>query len=90
MRIAARPIFAILGLALASPAFADAADWQEVERALGVSGSMQPGDVYKVSLPRTDLEVTAGDVRVKPAFALGSWLAFKKAGEDAVVMRVRR
>src|SRR5213593_3285476 len=30
-------------------------DWKPVEQALGKAGSMQPGDVYKVSLPRSDL-----------------------------------
>ena len=47
---------------------------------------MEPGDVYKVSLPRSDLKVTADGVPVKAAFALGSWLAFKKAGEETMVM----
>ena len=37
-----------------------AADWKPVEQALGKAGSMQPGDVYKVSLPRSDLKVTVG------------------------------
>jgi Domain of Unknown Function (DUF1259) len=78
--------FAVIALGLASPALADEADWQGIENALGVSGSMEPGDVYKVSLPRSDLEVTADGVPVKPSFALGSWLAFKNTGEDTVVM----
>ena len=47
---------------------------------------MQPGDVYKVSLPRSDLQVTAGGVQIKPALALGSWVAFKKAGDTTMVM----
>ena len=79
-------IFAVLAVGLASPALADQADWQVVEKALGVSGSMEPGEVYKVSLPRSDLKVTADGVPVKAAFALGSWLAFKKAGEETMVM----
>src|SRR5690349_24180124 len=37
-------------------------DWKPVEQALGKSGSMQPGDVYKVSFPRSDLKVTAAGV----------------------------
>jgi len=48
---------------------AGAADWQAVEQALGKKGSMRPGDVYKVSLPRNDLQVTAGGVQLKPARA---------------------
>jgi len=61
-------------------------DWKAVEQALGKAGSMQPGDVYKVSLPRSDLKVTAGGVELKPALALGSWVAFKKIGDMTMVM----
>src|SRR5215212_1219585 len=62
---------------------AGGSDWKAVGQALGKEGSMQPGDVYKVSLPRSDLQVTAGGVQIKPALALGSWVAFKRMG-DAV------
>jgi hypothetical protein len=71
---------------LCGPSFAAQADWQAVEKALGVAGAMQPGEVYKISLPRSDLEVTADGVAVKPALALGSWLAFKQAGDKTMVM----
>jgi hypothetical protein len=63
-----------------------ATDWKAVEQALGKTGSMQPGDVYKVSLPRSDLKVKVSGVELKPALALGSWLAFKKMGDMTVVM----
>src|SRR6266446_9340272 len=62
------------------------ADWKPVEQALGKAGSMQPGDVYKVSMPRSDLKVTVAGVELKPALALGSWVAFKKAGNMTMVM----
>src|SRR5258708_1174809 len=62
------------------------ADWKPVEQALGKAGSMQPGDVYKVSLPRSDLKVTVSGVELKPALALGSWVAFKKTGDMTLVM----
>src|SRR5881628_680612 len=65
---------------------AAAADWKPVEQALGKAGSMQPGDVYKVSLPRSDLKVTVSGVELKPALALGSWVAFKKTGDMTMVM----
>src|SRR5438128_9371207 len=65
---------------------AGATDWKPVEQALGKAGSMQPGDVYKVSLPRSDLKVTVGGVELKPALALGSWVAFKKTGDMTLVM----
>src|SRR5712691_6890733 len=65
---------------------AAATDWKPVEQALSKAGSMQPGDVYKVSFPRSDLRVAVGGVQLKPALALGSWVAFKKAGDMTVVM----
>jgi hypothetical protein len=52
-------------------------NWKPVESALGRAGSEQPGGVYKVSFPRSDLAVTAAGVPIKPALALGSWIAFK-------------
>jgi hypothetical protein len=61
-------------------------DWKAVEQALGKAGSMQPGDVYKVSLPRSDLKVTVSGLELKPALALGSWVAFKKTGDMTMVM----
>jgi hypothetical protein len=61
-------------------------DWKAVEQALGRSGAMQPGDVYKFSMPRGDLHVMAKGVEIKPALALGSWAAFKKMGNQAMVM----
>ncbi len=63
-----------------------ATDWKPVELALGKAGSMQPGDVYKVSLPRSDLKATVSGVELKPALALGSWVAFKKTGDMTTVM----
>ncbi len=63
-----------------------ATDWKDVEQAIGKAGTMQPGDVSKVRLPRRDLNVTAGGVELKPALALGSWVAFKKTGDMTMVM----
>src|SRR6266704_4353056 len=65
---------------------AAATDWKSVEQALGKAGSVQPGDVYKVSLPRSDLQVSVGGVQVKAPLALGSWVAFKKADKMTMVM----
>ena len=84
--------FAFVVAALVGPAsmFAQktaAKDWSAVDKALGRAGAMQPGDVYKFSFPRSDLQVTVGGVRVKPALALGSWVAFKRTSDGrAVVM----
>jgi hypothetical protein len=61
-------------------------DWTEVGRALGKKGAIQPGGIYKISLPRTDLHVTLDGVQLKPGFALGSWLAFAPMGNQAIAM----
>jgi hypothetical protein len=61
-------------------------DWKAVEQALGKTGQMQAGDVYRVGMPRTDLNVTVKGVPVKAGFALGSYAAFKQIGDHAMVM----
>src|SRR5881409_2487890 len=61
-------------------------DWKTVEAALGKSGQIQPGGVFRIGLPRTDLAVTVKGVPVKAGFALGSYAAFKPVGDQAMVM----
>src|SRR5262249_61174244 len=61
-------------------------DWKAVEQALGKSGQMQPGEVFRIGMPRTDLSVTVKGVPVKAGFALGSYAAFKQVGGHAMVM----
>ena len=81
----------LLLLALVLPVLAQAppatpAEWKPVEAALHRSGAMQPGDVLKFGLPRSDLKVDVGGVPVATGVALGAWAAFKKMGDHAVVM----
>ncbi len=57
-----------------------AGTWTAVDEVLGRSGVLQEGDVMKYSFPRSDLQVTVAGVQLKPALALGSWLAFKRVG----------
>jgi hypothetical protein len=75
-----------VALALASPSFAADPDWNAVSNALGKKGALQPGGVYRVALPRTDLKVVLDGVVLKPGFALGGWLAFEPIGGQAMVM----
>ena len=63
-------------LLMAQPAAAEP-NWTAVAQALGKTGSVQPGGIYKVALPRTDLRVILDGVPLKAAFALGSWVAFE-------------
>lgn len=60
--------------------------WTDVANALGRAGTEMPGGVYKVGFPRSDLDVVAGGVHVKPALALGSWAAFIRTQHGAMTM----
>jgi len=73
-------------LSSTAPLRAAQPDWKAVEQALGKSGQLQDGDVFRVGMPRTDLSVTVKGVPVKAAFALGSYAAFKQVGDHAMVM----
>jgi hypothetical protein len=76
----------VLAAGLSTSALAVEGDWGQVAQALGKSGSEMPGGVYRIGLPRTDLKVVLDGVEVKPALALGSWLAFRSEGDQAPVM----
>lgn len=64
---------------------AESVDTKKIDQILSRSGELR-GDVYKVGLPRTDLKVTADGVAIRPALALGSWVAFKPSGSHVMVM----
>src|SRR5262245_34282392 len=87
MRLYVREL-ALVTVLTGAPGIAVAADdWQaQVGEALGKSGATAPGGIYRVGLPRTDLKVTLDGVELKPGFALGSWLAFEKMGDQGMVM----
>ncbi len=72
---------------ISSTAFAADPEWiKSVGEALGKTGSAMPVGIYRVGLPRSDLKVTLDGVEIKPALALGSWLAFRKSGNQGMVM----
>ena len=60
--------------------------WDDVAKAIGRPGTEMPGGVYRVGIGRSDLSVALDGVQIKPALALGSYLAFQKAGKGAMVM----
>lgn len=65
---------------------AAAPDWNQVDAALGRSGVAQPDGIRRYSFPRFDLQVRLDGVVVRPALALGSWLAFREVGNEALVV----
>jgi hypothetical protein len=73
-------------LALVASASAAQPDWAAVDQAIGKKGAEQPGGVHKYSFPRTDLNVTIDGVTIKPALALGGWIAFAPTADGAMFM----
>ena len=65
---------------------ATSGDWQAVDQAIGRTGQAQADGAYKVAFPRSDLKVTVEGVDLKPALALGGWVAFSKPGSDSMLM----
>jgi hypothetical protein len=72
-------------LAVDAAAYAQEVDWQKVDDALGRKPAVS-GDVHRYGFSRSDLSVTLDGVTIKPALALGGWVAFKPMGGDAMVM----
>ena len=68
-----------------SSAHAQAIDWQKVDDVFGRKPVVS-GDVHRYGFPRTDLTVTLDGVTIKPALALGGWVAFKPMHGEAMVM----
>ena len=62
-------------------------DTARIEALTGAKGKLdEQQGAFKVSVPRTDLAVTAAGVRLTPAMGLTSWAAFKPAGQHVMVM----
>ena len=76
------------GAMLSSIAVASAqdVDWQAVDQIFSRKAAAISGDVHRYGFPRTDLAVTLDGVTIKPALALGGWVAFLPMGEHVMVM----
>jgi hypothetical protein len=71
-------------LAAGAPGRPDAAS---IEKLTGAKGAWNEKEgVFKVSVPRSDLAVTAHGVRITPALGLTSWAAFTGSGKTSMVM----
>jgi hypothetical protein len=58
-----------------------------IERLSGAKGALDASEgVFKVSVPRTDLDLRVAGVRMTPRLGITSWAAFKKMGDHAMVM----
>lgn len=76
----------LCGLALiVDAADAQDIDWKMVDGALGRTASVSD-EVHRYGLPRSDLQVIVDGVTIKPALALGGWVAFQPMAGGAMVM----
>jgi uncharacterized protein DUF1259 len=75
----------IAGAVVSAHASAQAIDWQKVDATLARKPAVS-GDVHRYGFPRTDLSVTLDGVTIKPALALGGWVAFQPMYDGAMIM----
>jgi hypothetical protein len=86
MRFASALLIGGAILTSTTAAFAQDIDWQKVDEAFGRKAAVVAGDVHRYGFPRTDLAVTLDGVTIKPALALGGWVAFKPLGGEVMAM----
>jgi Domain of Unknown Function (DUF1259) len=79
------PFLTAVAVLISTAVSAQQIDWQKVDEALGRKSAVT-GDVHRYGFPRTDLMVTLDGVAIKPALALGGWVAFKPAHGGAMIM----
>jgi hypothetical protein len=77
----------LLTFVLSAPNIATATeiDWSKVDAALGKTAAVSDG-VHRYGLPRSDLKVALEGVTIKPALALGGWVAFSPMHGEAMLM----
>jgi Domain of Unknown Function (DUF1259) len=85
MRLVSGMLFVGAIVASAATAGAQDIDWQKVDAVFGRKANIA-ADVHRYGFPRTDLTVTLDGVTIKPALALGGWVAFKPMHGEVMVM----
>src|SRR6202521_4493168 len=80
-------IITACGILLSAAAAADAQniDWGKIDATFGRTAAVA-GEIHRYGFPRTDLQVTLDGVTIRPAFALGGWIAFQPMRGAAMVM----
>jgi hypothetical protein len=84
---AASALVAIPGVPPHAASARPALDTARIEQLTGAKGQLdQKEGVFKVSVPRTDLQPTVAGVKIPPSMGLTSWAAFQGAPGHAMVM----
>ncbi len=69
----------------AATAHAQGIDWGKIDTTFARKAAVA-GEIHRYGFPRTDLQVTLDGVTIRPAFALGGWIAFEPMRDTAMVM----
>jgi hypothetical protein len=75
----------LLATLMSTASHAAEIDWKQVDDVFSRTATVSDG-VHRYGFPRTDLHVKLDGVDIKPALALGGWVAFKPMGQEAMVM----
>lgn len=59
---------------------------EKVGEVMGVKTTTTPDGVVRVGWPRKDVKVQVDGLAMRPFMGLGTWAAFQKTGDDAMVM----
>ncbi len=77
----------LAGLPAEAKPAANAVNGEKIEQLTGAKGKLDEKEgVFKVSVPRSDLQVTAAGVHMTPGMGLTSWASFERHGKDTMVM----
>ncbi|MBI4971706.1 MAG: DUF1259 domain-containing protein [Candidatus Omnitrophica bacterium] len=61
--------------------------FEKIEQLIGAKGKFNEKEgVFKVSFPRSDLDVKVGGVKMTPPMGLTAWAAFKMMGDHTMMM----
>jgi hypothetical protein len=72
-------------LSTAATAEAQSIDWAKIDTTFGRTAAVA-GTIHRYGFPRSDLQVTLDGITIRPAFALGGWIAFQPMKDAAMVM----
>ena len=79
--------YAVAGAEPATAAVGGQLNTAHIEELTGAKGKLDEKEgAFKVSVPRSDLDVKSAGVRLTPPMGLTSWASFERVGQHTVVM----
>src|SRR6202158_5715542 len=85
MRVSQLVTGCVIVMSTIAAADAQSIDWGKIDATFGRTAAVA-GEVHRYGFPRSDLQVTLDGVTIRPALALGGWIAFEPMRDAAMVM----